>query len=74
MDVIKDGRTQFDYLLLFAKIPEERLRSIYKLTDISTDWTKFLQMYRQATSDPHDFLYVNRNDEEYRKNFNQQFV
>jgi hypothetical protein len=73
-DIPKAGRQQIDAILLFPKIPLERLEIIYPELDLSIPYATFLKCYQYATKDKYNFLYVDTRDEQLRKNFNQKFI
>ena len=63
IDMSPSERTQLDFLLLFPKIPEEKLKQIHKDSDLSISYEKFLELYFLATKSNFNFLYVDtRND------------
>jgi hypothetical protein len=72
-DLAKDARLQMDYLLLFPKLPNEKIDEIYKMTDLSIDYNLFLKLYKDATKDKFNFLYVDTKNEIFRHNFNKQY-
>lgn len=73
IDLEPSARTQEDYLLLFPKIPEDKLKVIHRDADISIDYEEFLKLYFSATKEPFNFLYIGTKTEEFRKNFNLQY-
>ena len=73
-DLAKDARLQIDYLLAFPKIPNDKIETVYKDLDLSTDYNLFLSMYTTATKDKYNFLYIDVREEKYRLNFNREFL
>jgi hypothetical protein len=73
-DITKQARQQIDYILLFPKIPLERLEIIYPELDLSIPYETFLKCYQYATKDKYNFLYIDIREEQLRKNFNQKFI
>jgi hypothetical protein len=73
-DITKQTRQQIDYILLFPKIPIERLETIYSELDLSIQYAIFLKCYQYATKGKYNFLYIDVRDEQLRKNFNQKFI
>ena len=69
-DVPLDGRGQIDYLLLFKGIPEKKLLEIYDEIGISPTFEQFEKIYDLATNEPFNFLYIDKNDDSLRRNFN----
>lgn len=74
IDMIPSARQQLDYLLLFPKIAEEKLKMIWKDADLDLDYLEFLTLYKTATEQPYNFFYVDTRQDKYRKNFNQEFL
>ena len=72
MDAKPDVRLNLDYMLL-RRTNEEKLKQIYKELGLAVPYEAFLQMYKYATSEPFSFLFVQKDPEEYRINFNKKF-
>ena len=72
-DISKQTRQNLDYLLMFGKIPIEKLEKIYPELDLSIPFTIFLKLYMHATKDKYNFLYIDLREEKLRKNFNKQY-
>ena len=72
-DIAKDVRSQLDVILLFPNIPLEKLETIHKEIDVSTPFNIFYALYKNATSEKYNFLYVDIRNEKYRRNFNFQY-
>jgi Poxvirus A32 protein len=75
-DLDKPARNQLDYMLIFPKIPEDKLKSIKEDLNLSISLDEFLGIYDIATKEKYNFLYIGRSqaEEEYRKNFNEKFI
>ena len=73
-DLDKQARLQLDYIFIFPNIPEEKLKLIHKESDLSIEYEDFKSMYRTATEKQYNFFYINARTEEFRKNFDQQFL
>jgi hypothetical protein len=69
-EVIKN----LDYLLLFGRNKIEKLQHLHQTVDMSLEFDKFLEVYRDATSVPYSFLWFETSSEECRKGFNQKYV
>lgn len=74
-DLDKPARNQLDYMLIFPKIPTDKLKSIKEDLNLSIPLDKFEEWYNKATEEKYNFLYISRNTaiEEFRKNFNERF-
>ena len=74
-DIVPAAWRQLDYLLIFGgfstNIP--KLEDIHKNIDLPIDFDKFVQIYRDATSVPYNFLWCDKNGT-FRKNFNKEYV
>jgi hypothetical protein len=75
-DLDKPARSQLDYMLIFPKIPLDKMKSIKEDLNLSVPLEEFIEMYNKATEEKYNFLYISRNtaQEEYRKNFNERFI
>jgi len=60
---------QLDYLLIFGKQPEERIREVKDKLSISTPFEELLKLYHLATEKEYSFLYIDVANDEYRRNF-----
>jgi hypothetical protein len=74
-DLDKPARLNLDYMLIFPKLPIEKLKMIHQDLNLSTEFDDFLKKYEEATKEKYNFLYIGRSEseEEYRKNFNEAF-
>jgi hypothetical protein len=66
-NITKQTRQQIDYILLFPKIPIERLEIIYLELDLNILYETFLKCYRYATKDKYNFLYIDIQNESCEK-------
>jgi len=73
-DLLPESRKQIDYLLLFGGFSIEKLEVIHKDADLSIDLETFIKIYRYATKDRFHFLYIDCVKQEFRKDFNKQFL
>jgi len=66
---------QLEYVLLFSKIPDEKLKETYEKLAIYLPWEEFYKLYRDATSEKYSFLYVGRGSDgiQYRKGFTDKY-
>lgn len=64
---------QLDYCLLFGGFPTENMEDLYRKLNISVDFNKFIEMYKEATEKKYHFLYIDVNRNEYKKDFNEKF-
>lgn len=68
----KSARANIDYILLFKNLPDEKLKLIAEEADLTIDWDMFHKLYKDATSTPYSFFYVDVQGN-YRKSFNKQY-
>lgn len=69
LDLNNDARNNINIYLLFPNIPSEKLVQFYESATIPITYDKFEQLYHYATAKPHNFLYINRDANEFRHNF-----
>lgn len=65
-------RNSMDYILLFARIPEDDLEKFFKDADIPATWEEFINAYQMATREKYSFLFVDMAgpaDKRFRINF-----
>lgn len=73
-DMRPDSRSQLDYWILFGAHNDEKLLEIYQFCTLGITFEKFKELYKFATKDKYNFLYIDRANEEYRKNFNNKII
>ena len=64
---------QCDYALIFRGQPLDKLQKLYRDLDLSIDFELFQQIYHSATQEPYSFLYIDRNNDSFRRNFNYEY-
>eukprot|EP00732_Lithocolla_globosa_P002041 Lithocolla_globosa_v1_NODE_1204_length_2791_cov_31.125457.p1 type:complete len:272 gc:universal NODE_1204_length_2791_cov_31.125457:1384-2199(+) len=73
-DLDPASRRQIDYFLIFNGINNEKLEQLYHNADLTISYEMFSQIYRDATKDKYNFMYIDVNSDNYRKNFNQKYI
>ena len=69
-DLQPEAAMQLDYWILFKDHTRKKVDEIHALTDSSLDADEFYKLYKFATEQPFAFLYVDRIDGTFRRNFN----
>ena len=59
---------QLDYFVAFKSFSLEKLEYIHKMLDLSLTFEKFWEIYKTATNDKYNFLFMNVRTEEARRN------
>jgi hypothetical protein len=77
LDFSRDMFDNADHLLVFKKMPIDRLQHVYNRSSLGIDWKTFYNLYHKA-ADPdneskHNFFMIDKNNDEYYKNFDLQF-
>jgi hypothetical protein len=72
-DMRPESIKQMDYVILFQGM-EDQLAKIKKDCELAIDLDLLTKIYRDATTIKHNFLYIGVRSEDYRKNFNQQYI
>jgi len=72
-DLSPEARRQIDYWLLYPGHSLEKLTEAYPFMDLTVDVNTFLRLYRSATNDAYNFLYVDTTRGEFRKNYDQRY-
>lgn len=73
-DMLPAARKQLDVVILFKSFPLEKLKEIYKDMDLALPFETFVKIYSNATNKPYSFLYIDVRRDEYRKNFDHQYI
>jgi len=72
-DLMPESLKQIDYFLLFGGHSIDKLEKIYKDADLPVTFDLFLQLYKNATENKFNFLYIDTRDIKFRKNFNVEY-
>jgi hypothetical protein len=73
-DLLKSGRKNLDYMMIFGHQPKDKLQEIHKELDLSISFDQFHELYKYATKDRFCFLYIDVVNEQFRKNFNMKLT
>lgn len=73
-DLRPEAITQLNYIIIFGKQPEEKLKKVWEYLNLALSYETFLYRYKLATEKPYNFLYIDRDNEKYRVNFNREFI
>lgn len=73
-DLDLQARQQIDYCLLFQGHSPQKLELIHRDLDLSIPFDQFLTLYYNATEEKYHFLYIDRNEQSYRQDFNKLYV
>lgn len=72
-DIDKAARVQIDFWALFKGFESLKIEEIFSQLDLSDiTFETFYSLYRQITAEPHQFLYIDKGNNNIRKNFNYQ--
>lgn len=71
-DIKPESVLQIDYFFTFRSFSIEKLEYIHKVLDLSIDFEKFWELYKHATEQMYNFLYMNVRTEEMRINFSKK--
>lgn len=58
-----------DICMLGGKLPDEKLQMLHDRLDLTLPEEEFVELYDKATSKKYSFLYIDTNNEQYRRNF-----
>ena len=73
-DLSPQARRQIDIWMIFNGCKKEKLKTLMRDTDTHLDYDEFEQLYKYATGEKYNFLYVDTSNSTFRKNFNQQLL
>jgi hypothetical protein len=71
-DLSPQARRQIDVWLLFGGCKKEKLHTVMRDSDSSLNYDVFENLYKYATSDKYNFLYIDCHNNMFRKNFNMR--
>ena len=72
-DLLPEARLQLDFVLVFGGNSDEKMKSLHKDIDLSVSFDEFMRLYKDATKEKYNFLYIDARSEKFRKNFNEQY-
>lgn len=73
-DLSCQARRQIDIWLLFNGCKKEKIQTIMRDCDTHLSYNKFEEIYKYATREKYNFLYIDAHNCKFRKNFNQEIV
>lgn len=72
-DLKPESLKQCDYFLLLGGHSEDKLEYFHKHGDLSIGFDLFHKIYKDSTNEKYNFLYIDNNNNVFRKNFNKQY-
>jgi hypothetical protein len=72
-DLAPEARKNIDFWILFGGHSENKLDEIYNNCDLQISFPLFNKLYENATSTPFNFLFIDRNKGQFRRNFNHEY-
>ncbi len=72
-DLAISARKNIDYYLLWKGLDDVRLESIFKDANLTIDFEVFRELYKDATSKPYHFLYVDTVNDTFRDSFDTEY-
>ena len=64
---------QLSYILIWGGFPDIQIEALYNKIGFKLPFHLFLRAYKDATSEPFNFLYIDRPKTELRKNFDMKY-
>ena len=72
-DLLPSTLKQMGYVILFRKFSDDKLVELFKKLDLGIQFETFYKLYKDATKDKFNFLFIDRNKNEFRKNFSELY-
>ena len=60
--------------MIFKSFNREKLLILFEALDLAIEFEDFERLYKDATAEPFNFLYVDSRENEYRKNFSKLYI
>jgi hypothetical protein len=73
-DIRPDARGALDFVILFGGHTIEKLEVIHKDMDLGISFDLFMKLYKDATEERYNFLYIDVAKVEFRKNLNEKYT
>jgi len=72
-DIKPEVRSNIDVIILLGGHNEDKLRMIHELIDTNLSFGKFWDMYLDATNNKYGFLYIDKSNGVFRRNFTEKY-
>ena len=72
LDLQPQSILQLDYFIAFRSLSQDKMQQVHRLLDLSIDFDKFWDIYKQCTEEPWSFMYLSVRDEVFRCRLNKQ--
>lgn len=73
-DLEPDSIENLSHLILFKGISKKNLKHICDISNLGIDAGEFIQLYKDVTDQDYNFLFINKDKEEFRRNFSDKIV
>lgn len=73
-DLHPETHAQVDYSLIFKSFNDVSLQNLYDKLEIWISPEKFKRLYYEVTATPYNFLFIDRENQEFRENFNRKII
>lgn len=74
LDLKPESREQIEYWMLFKGIDNDKLEQLFKNIGLRMTFNEFLEVYKDATTERFHFLYIDKNNQKLRKDFNSEYL
>jgi hypothetical protein len=72
-DIDRASRVQVDFWCLFKGFEPVKMEEVFPQLDVNgINFDEFFKIYKNVTATPHSFLYIDKNNNEMRQNFDQK--
>ncbi len=75
-DIVPQGRKQIDFILIYQGLAKSipKMKDIYSDLDLTVEFDQFMDLYSFATKERFHFLYINKVESTFRKDFTHEIT
>jgi hypothetical protein len=73
-NISPQARANIDYCIVFKGMADDKVKVLHNDLNLSLDFEKFLEIYKNATEKPYSFLWISTSDDKLRCGFDKDII
>jgi hypothetical protein len=73
-NLLPQARANIDYCVVFKGMADDKVKVLHNDLNLSMDFEKFLEIYKNATEKPYSFLWISTSDDKLRCGFDKDII
>jgi len=73
-NLLPQARANIDYCIVFKGMADDKVKVLHNDLNLSLDFEKFLEIYKNATEKPYSFLWISTSDDKLRCGFDKDII